>query len=65
MFDFEKLEVYQKAKSFNNGVLKYIASTPDLSRTAKDQLQRASLSIALNIAEALVGSVGQTGRIFS
>ena len=51
MFDFEKLEVYQKAKSFNKGVLKYIADSADLSRTVKDQLQRASLSIMLNIAE--------------
>jgi four helix bundle protein len=51
MFDFEKLDVYQKAKAFNKEVLKYIATTDRLNRTTKDQLQRASLSIMLNIAE--------------
>jgi len=51
MFDFEKLDVYQKAKSFNKEVLRYIAVTGNLNRTTKDQLQRASLSIMLNIAE--------------
>ncbi|NNM95671.1 MAG: four helix bundle protein [Bacteroidia bacterium] len=51
MFDFEKLDVYQKAKSFNKEVLKYLADTDSLNRTTKDQLQRASLSIMLNIAE--------------
>jgi four helix bundle protein len=51
MFDFEKLEVYQKAKLFNKEVLGYIAKETGLNRTTKDQLQRASLSIMLNIAE--------------
>jgi len=51
MFDFEKLYVYQKAKTFNKKSLKYIAGTGSLNRTTKDQLQRAYLSIMLNIAE--------------
>jgi four helix bundle protein len=51
MFDFEKLDVYQKAKVFNKEALRYIAVTGNLNRTTKEQLQRASLSILLNIAE--------------
>lgn len=50
MFDFEKRDVYQKAKSFNKEVLEYIANN-NLNGTTKNQLQRASLSIMLNIAE--------------
>lgn len=51
MFDFEKLEVYQKAKAFNKTSYQYIQQTKDLDRTTKDQLRRASFSIMLNIAE--------------
>lgn len=50
MFDFEKLDVYQKAKSFNREVLKFIVKN-DLNGATKNQLQRASLSIVLNVAE--------------
>lgn len=50
MFDFEKLIVYNKAKSFNKIVNTYLSSK-DLDRTTKDQLRRASFSIMLNIAE--------------
>jgi four helix bundle protein len=50
MFDFEKLEVYKKAKTFNKCIH---ALMPDLKldRSTQDQLKRASLSIMLNIAE--------------
>jgi four helix bundle protein len=51
MFDFEKLEVYQKAKVFNRISYQYISQTNSLDRTTKDQLRRASFSIMLNIAE--------------
>jgi len=51
MFDFEKLDVYQKAKSFNSFVYQYIQSYKGLDSTTKNQLRRASLSIMLNIAE--------------
>jgi four helix bundle protein len=51
MFDFEKLEVYQKAKIFNRISYQYISQTNSLDRTTKDQLRRASFSIMLNIAE--------------
>lgn len=51
MFDFEKLDTYQKAKTFNTLIFDYIQKTAVLDRTTKDQLRRASFSIMLNIAE--------------
>ncbi len=51
MFDFEKLNVYQKAKLFNDLVKIEILMIANLDKVYKDQLKRASLSIALNIAE--------------
>ena len=50
MFDFEKLEVYKKAKVFNSGLRKFIKETT-LDATTNDQLRRASFSIVLNLAE--------------
>jgi four helix bundle protein len=50
MFDFQKLEVYKKAKAFHVECKKIILlAKPD--RYVVDQLGRASFSIALNIAE--------------
>ena len=50
MFEFQNLEVYKKAKSFHLESKQLIHSIkPD--KTVKDQLTRASFSIALNIAE--------------
>jgi four helix bundle protein len=51
MFDFEKLQVYQKAKEYNVQVRKEILSIKALDKSAKDQLRRAAMSIMLNIAE--------------
>ncbi|MCK9613323.1 MAG: four helix bundle protein [Bacteroidales bacterium] len=50
MFDFEKLEVYYKAKSFHSGIRKFI-NTQRLDVTTKNQLRRAAFSVVLNIAE--------------
>lgn len=50
MFDFEKLEIYQKAKVFNSNVRLFIQNAR-LDSTTNDQLRRASFSIVLNIAE--------------
>ena len=50
MFDFQKLEVYQKAKLFHTDIIALIQDTKIHKATA-DQLFRASLSIPLNIAE--------------
>ena len=49
-FDFEKLEVYLKAKIFNSKVGLFLESTK-VSKNKKDQLERAAFSIMLNIAE--------------
>jgi len=50
MFDFCKLDVYQKAKAFCILMHKLIAAR-NIDRTTNDQLRRASFSIMLNIAE--------------
>jgi len=50
MFDFQKLDVYQKAKAFCIMMHKLISSE-NFDRTTNDQLRRASFSIMLNIAE--------------
>jgi four helix bundle protein len=50
MFDFEKLDIYKKAKSFNSEIRTFI-KVSKLDPTTKDQLRRASFSIVLNIAE--------------
>jgi four helix bundle protein len=50
MFEFQKLEVYKKAKSFHRDCKKLILEKK-LDRYVIDQLGRASFSIVLNIAE--------------
>ena len=50
MFDFEKLDVYKKAKVFNSGLREFIKNTR-LDSSTRDQLRRASFSIVLNLAE--------------
>ncbi|MEO1051006.1 MAG: four helix bundle protein [Bacteroidota bacterium] len=50
MFDFQKLQVYQKAKSFRKDI-KDLIHQFKFDRTTVDQLSRASVSIVLNIAE--------------
>jgi four helix bundle protein len=51
MFDFENLEVYKKAKSFNSIIRKTILLPGSLDAATKNQLRRAALSVVLNIAE--------------
>jgi four helix bundle protein len=50
MFDFQHLDVYQKAKVYYKKIQSLIESDC-LNKTIKDQLGRAALSIPLNIAE--------------
>lgn len=50
MFEFQNLEVYKKAKAFHLEAKQLIHSI-QFDKTTKDQLSRASFSIALNIAE--------------
>ena len=51
MFDFEKFEVYKKAKQFTKEISDYLENIPSKNTRIVDQLSRASLSIPLNIAE--------------
>ncbi len=55
MFDFEKLEVYNKARKINIEVHDFL-TTYTLEKNNESQLRRASFSIMLNIAEG-------TGRL--
>jgi four helix bundle protein len=50
MFDFEKLEVYKKARHFNQEIFLFL-NRKSFDRFSNDQLKRASYSIMLNIAE--------------
>ena len=56
MFDFERLNVYQLILELNTEVLKWLAARPKFDPYMKDQWRRATISIALNLAEG-------TGRI--
>lgn len=50
-FDFENLNVYQKAREFRTKLFSVLSSKHKLDRTIQDQLKRAAISIILNIAE--------------
>jgi four helix bundle protein len=50
MFDFQKLEIYKKAKTFHLEC-KAIIQEQKLESYSRDQLSRASFSVPLNIAE--------------
>jgi len=51
VFDFEKLDVYKKAREVRKQIFSILANKPKIDRVIQDQLKRAVLSIALNIAE--------------
>ena len=51
MFDFEKLEVYQIAKSAVTDSLKIIYSNEKLDPYIKDQWKKGCMDILLNLAE--------------
>lgn len=51
MFDFEKLHAYKKARTFNKEAHKLLISNTKIKPNLRDQLNRASSSIILNIAE--------------
>jgi four helix bundle protein len=50
MFEFQNLDVYKKAKTFHLDC-KSLISKNKLDNYVRDQLGRASFSIALNVAE--------------
>lgn len=58
MFDFERLEVYQEIRKLNRTLLPLIFTDLTKNPYLADQLQRASMSIMLNLAEG-------TGRMSS
>jgi four helix bundle protein len=51
MFDFEKLEVYRKAKELNKEILIFLRVNKAIDNYVREQLKRASISIIINIAE--------------
>ena len=51
MFDFEKLDVYQRIRGLNKDLLPFIFSIGKEHLYLKDQLMRASLSVMLNLSE--------------
>jgi len=51
MFDFEKLNVYKKAKELNKEVISFLRSSKSTDSYIRDQLKRASISTVINIAE--------------
>jgi four helix bundle protein len=51
MFDFEKRVVYQMSKAFHLEITRWLVSNQTVDAVTRDQLRRASLSVALNIAE--------------
>jgi four helix bundle protein len=51
MFDFEKLEVYQKIRHLNKDLLPFIFENQKKYPYLMDELKRASLSIMLNLSE--------------
>ena len=50
MFDFEKLDVYVLAKKMATDTAKFLKNSK-VSTNATDQLNRAALSVVLNISE--------------
>lgn len=51
MFDFQKLDVYQKSRLMHKRVMKFLMKSKNVSPRLRDQLSRASLSVMLLIAE--------------
>ena len=51
MLDFQKLEVYQKARKMHEKVLLFLKENKKVPLKLNDQVSRAALSVMLNIAE--------------
>ena len=62
MFDFQKLEVYKKAKVFHLDC-KGLILNRKLDSYVKDQLGRASFSVILNMQKVPANSLSQTEKI--
>ena len=53
MFDFEKLEVYQVARSLNKDVLRFIFENTVIDVQIKEQWKRSSMNSVLLLAEGV------------
>lgn len=53
MFDFEQLNVYQKALKLNKKIFSFLKTNKYIDYFLQDQLKRASTSIVINIAEGV------------
>lgn len=53
MFDFEQLNVYQKALGLTKIIFKFLEVNKNIDYFLQDQLKRAVTSIVLNIAEGV------------
>ncbi|MBY5960222.1 four helix bundle protein [Membranicola marinus] len=53
MFDFEKLEVNDKIEQTNKILLNFLFSSNQIDKFISDQLKRACISVALNLAEGV------------
>ena len=51
MFDFEKLNVYSKAKGLSKEIIAFLREVKAIDSYVRDQLKRASISAVINIAE--------------
>ncbi|MDQ3016230.1 MAG: four helix bundle protein [Bacteroidota bacterium] len=58
MFDFEKLEVYNRIEGVSAEILRFLFTNRQIDIFLKDQLKRAVVSVQLNLAEG-------TGRMTS
>jgi four helix bundle protein len=52
-FDFERLLVYQKIRRLNAKLLPILFKEKEVDKYLRDQLKRASLSVAFNLAEGV------------
>ena len=64
MFDFEKLEVYNKIRELNRELLPWIFKNQQNESYLCDQLKRAGLSAMLNLSEGSGRMSGQDKKQF-